>query len=52
MKRRSVFRAIDITKLQPFGLIDTSQNKVVCYDENEGRYTERGIRNTINIIPK
>ena len=29
-------------------LIDTSQNKAVCYDENEGRYTERDIRNTIN----
>ena len=29
-------------------LIDTSQNKVVCYDENEGSYTERDIRNTIN----
>ena len=31
-------------------LIDTSQNKAVCYDENEGRYTERDIRNTINNI--
>ena len=29
-------------------LIDTSQNKVMCYDENEGSYTESDIGNTIN----
>ena len=48
MKRRSVFRAIAITKLQSFGLIDTSQNKVVHYDENEGSYTERDINTKVN----
>jgi len=48
MKRRSVFRAIAITKLQSFGLIDTSQNNVVRYDENEGSYTERDINTKVN----
>ena len=46
-------RHYDFDKCTMYGVrtlidIDTSQNKVVCYDENEGSYTERDIRNTIN----